>query len=251
MFKKYVIALGVYASFCLISPEISAGPAHAESSVFSPVPHNYMRHEDRLMMSEGRYLNTYEPSTGSAQSTKAMPPPEVEAPAAVPAPFAAVDPNFMPAPTDYILDSGDVLRLVVFGENELTNRYQVGPEGVISIPLIGDVHVKGLTALEATRVITEKLANGYLVDPSVSIEITSLRPFFILGEVRSPGSYTYIPNMTVLKAVAVAGGFTYRADKKEVEILRKNAEGQNEQEDMPVGEKVRPGDIIFIKERFF
>lgn len=119
------------------------------------------------------------------------------------------------------------------------------------MPLIGDVGIKGCSASQAKQIITERYADGYLLNPNITIEIISYKPIYVIGEVRAPGEYKFAPDMTVLKAVALAGGFTYRANKKSMSILR------NKNNDMPAQKKyspddaVMPGDIITIKERLF
>ena len=151
---------------------------------------------------------------------------------------------------EYVLGPEDKLKINVFGEKELSGDYRVGSGGSIAFPLIGDINVEGLTLRQAEEAIKVKLREGYLKKPSVSIEIAESRPFYILGEVRRPGSYNYIAGMSVLQAVAISGGFTYRANRKSVEILRGN-DAPAEPMNTTTSEKVKPGDIIFIQERFF
>lgn len=151
----------------------------------------------------------------------------------------------------YILGSGDKLRITVFGEKDLSGDYTVNDAGNISYPLIGEVPLRGLTLVQAKDKIATLLQNGYLNDPSVSIEVGEFRPFYITGEVRSPGSYSFVAGMSVMNAVVVAGGFTFRADQDEVEILRTTAGGTKMLKDMGPEEKVVPGDIILVEERFF
>ncbi len=146
----------------------------------------------------------------------------------------------------FILGPEDVLGIVVYGEKDLSGDYRVGPSGGISVPLIGEVQVGGLTPRAAEELIAGKLADGYLVDPSVSIQVAEARPFYIMGEVKNPGSYKYAANMTALSAVAMAGGFTYRARESAVHVTRNGAE-----EKIAVGEKILPGDVITVDERFF
>jgi len=151
---------------------------------------------------------------------------------------------------DYLLGPEDRLKITVFGEKEMSKDYRVDSNGFISFPLIGDVMVKGLTASQTEDIIREKLKQGYLKKPSVSIELAESRPFYILGEVRRPGSYNYIPGMSVLKAVAISGGFTYRADREEIEVLR----GHSAPKDpilLAPKDTVKPGDVIYVQERFF
>ncbi len=151
----------------------------------------------------------------------------------------------------YVLDAGDRLRINVFGEADLSGVYNVSSEGIISFPLIGEIKAAGLSAQALAFNLESRLKDGYLRKPSVSIDIDTHRPFYIMGEVKTPGSYNYVSDMTVLKAVAMAGGFTYRAKEDEVEILRlKNGKME------PIGKisvesQTKPGDVIMVKERFF
>jgi polysaccharide export outer membrane protein len=150
----------------------------------------------------------------------------------------------------YRLDSGDQLRLVVFGQAELTGSYTVDGSGMISMPLIPAVRARGLTTAELEEAIGAELRRGVVRNPSVSVQIEAFRPFFILGEVREPGSYPYVHGMTVLTAVAIAGGFTERAQKSYVSITRtvddSAVEARAERHTL-----VRPGDVIFVLERYF
>jgi len=151
---------------------------------------------------------------------------------------------------EYVLGPEDRIKITVFGEPDMTGDYRVGSDGAIAFPLVGDIRVEGLTLRQAEEAIKEKLRQGYLKKPSVSIEVSESRPFYILGEVRRPGSYNYIAGMNVLQAVAISGGFTYRANRKSVEILRGN-DAPAEPMSVTPQERVKPGDIIFIQERFF
>jgi polysaccharide export outer membrane protein len=159
-----------------------------------------------------------------------------------PAAFAAEPP--------YTLDTGDKLRVVVFGQDGLTNSYVVDASGAITMPLIKAVSVRGLTTATLARAVADRLRQGFVREPHVAIEVEAYRPFFILGEVTAPGQYAYVPQMTVEKAVAVAGGFTPRAYRADVEIERPGAGGAVRQVVAPI-ERVRPGDTIVIKERWF
>ncbi len=120
--------------------------------------------------------------------------------------------------SDYRLDAGDKLRIVVYGQDGLTNSYAVGAGGAITMPLIGMVPARGLTPSELASRIGHRLRNGYIREPYVAAEIEAYRPFFILGEVAAPGQYPYVPNMTVESAVAIAGGFTPRARRDRVTL---------------------------------
>lgn len=155
----------------------------------------------------------------------------------------------------YVLRVNDEIKITVYGENDLSNTYKIGSTGIISFPLIGDIQVLGMSTHQAKAMIEAKLADGYLKKPSVSLEVSSEavvhREFYILGEVRTPGSYNYQKGLTVLEAVELAGGFTYRSNKKHVQVLKSRKDGSDIYEKMPVGEVVEPGDIILVKERYF
>jgi polysaccharide export outer membrane protein len=150
----------------------------------------------------------------------------------------------------YTLDSGDKLRVVVFGQDGLTNSYSVDAGGSITMPLIGAVKARGLTPAELSAAITARLSQNYIREPHVAVEIESYRPFFILGEVTYPGQYPYVANMTVETAVAIAGGYTPRAYHSQVEISR-SVSGQTVRTTVPVGTPVRPGDTVIVTERWF
>ncbi len=122
---------------------------------------------------------------------------------AVPASYA-----YAPHDEPYRLDAGDRLRIVVYGQEGLTNTYTVDAGGSITMPLIGAVRTRGLTPAELAAAVTVQLKKGYLREPYVAAEVETYRPFFILGEVTAPGQYPYVPNMTIESAVAIAGGFT-------------------------------------------
>jgi len=174
----------------------------------------------------------------------------VPLPAPLPVP-AAVLPGPAPGgPEPYTLDSGDRLRIVVFGQEGLTSTYIVDVSGKIAMPLIGAISVRGLTTTQAARAIADRLRQGYIREPHVAIEVEIYRPFFILGEVIAPGQYPYVPNMTVETAVALAGGFTPRAYRWDVEVSR-SAGGVTARQKVPMIAPVRPGDTINVGERWF
>ena len=154
-----------------------------------------------------------------------------------------------PAPA-YRLGPGDRLRVVVFGQEGLTNTYSVDANGAVTMPLIGSVPASGRTTSELSQAIAARLRKGYIREPYVAVEIETYRPFFILGEVNNPGQYSYVANMTAETAVAIAGGFTPRAYKKTVTITR-GTEGILTQGKVPLIFPVQPGDTIKIAERWF
>jgi polysaccharide export outer membrane protein len=172
-------------------------------------------------------------------------------PATAPAPAAyAAAP--MPAvhDTSYKLDAGDKLRVVVYGQEGLTNTYAIDAGGSITMPLIGAVPARGRTPAGLAAAVSAKLRNGYIRDPSVAVEIEAYRPFFILGEVAAPGQYPYVPNMSVESAVAIAGGFSPRARRDSVTLTHTDASGPMRAE-VPLGTPIGPGDTVLVGERWF
>lgn len=150
----------------------------------------------------------------------------------------------------YTLANGDRLRVIVFGQDGLSNTYTVDSEGRISIPLIGSVIASRLTPKGLEDQIAAKLRGGFLREPKVSVEIDQYRPFFILGEVTTSGQYPFINGMTIQTAVAIAGGFQPRADRHIAEVTR-TISGEAVTGRVPLDTPVRPGDTISIRERFF
>lgn len=154
------------------------------------------------------------------------------------------------AKNSYRLNAGDQIKVVIFGHNDLSGEYQIDSAGEISLPLIKTIQAAGLTVLELENTIANKLKPDYLKNPKVSVLLAGQRPFYILGEIKSPGSYAYKPDTTVLKAVAIAGGYTYRARKKKIIITRAST-GQKEKISDAANTPVHPGDVIEVPERFF
>jgi polysaccharide biosynthesis/export protein len=150
----------------------------------------------------------------------------------------------------YRLDAGDKLRIVVYGQESLTNTYTIGAGGAITMPLIGTVPARGRTPAGLASEISAKLRNGYIREPSVAVEIEAYRPFFILGEVAAPGQYPYVPNMSVESAVAIAGGFSPRALRDRVTLTHTDGSGSSRMV-VPSGTALRPGDTILVGERWF
>ena len=150
----------------------------------------------------------------------------------------------------YRLDAGDRLRVVVYGQEGLTNTYAIDAGGSITMPLIGAVRARGLTPAGLAAEITGKLRNGYIREPSVAVEIEAYRPFFILGEVAAPGQYPYVPNMSVESAVAIAGGFSPRARRDRVTLTHTDA-GGSIRTIVPLGTPLSPGDTVLVGERWF
>ncbi|MFV0297853.1 MAG: polysaccharide biosynthesis/export family protein [Hyphomicrobiaceae bacterium] len=149
----------------------------------------------------------------------------------------------------YLLDTGDKLRIFVYGQPNLSRIYTVDHEGSLSIPLIGRVSARGLTTYALEKRITSRLGARYVRDPEVTVDIAQNRPFFILGEVRNAGQYPYVNGMTVRSAIAIAGGFSDRANQRVVQITRR-INGIVEKLDVPEDYIVKPGDTLLIYERF-
>jgi len=163
----------------------------------------------------------------------------------------AVDPVVaQDQPAEYRLGPGDEIKVTVFGHDDLSGSFEIDGRGAVSLPLVGSVTAGNLTIQEFEQAIEEALKPDYLINPRVNIQVTNYRPFYILGEVKSPGSYAYVSGMTVVNAVALAGGFTYRAKKDHVLITRGNDPDQRRQK-VPTTMVVLPGDVIRVEERFF
>jgi protein involved in polysaccharide export with SLBB domain len=150
----------------------------------------------------------------------------------------------------YKLGPGDALRVTVFRHEDLSGEFSLDGEGYFALPLVGEILAGGRTARQVESEVEVALkSGGYLVDPQVSIEVLNYRPFYIIGEVNQPGSFEYVSGMTVINAVALAGGYTYRADQDDIIISRGGSNGPRIQA-LPDTE-VLPGDIIEVTERFF
>lgn len=150
----------------------------------------------------------------------------------------------------YTLASGDRLRIIVYGQDSLSNSYSVDGSGHIEMPLIGIVTAEGKTTAALGKEIEARLRNGFVRDPHVSVEVEAYRPFFVLGEVTTPGQYPYVNGMTAETAVAIAGGFTPRAYKDAVDLTRV-INGVQITGQVPIRHSVEPGDTIMVRERFF
>lgn len=150
----------------------------------------------------------------------------------------------------YLLGTGDRLRVIVYGQDGLSNVYGIDTTGRVSLPLLGPVQAAGLTLRDLEKRLEERLRAGYLREPKVSVEIDTYRPFFILGEVQSPGQFPYVPGMTIETAVAIAGGFTPRAFQQRAELTRM-IDGQSVTGAVPTRYPIKPGDTIKIPERWF
>lgn len=155
------------------------------------------------------------------------------------------------ADDSYRLGSGDRVRITVYGQPELTGEYAVDGSGQMSYPLVGQLRAGGLTAHELEQALIGKLSPNYLKNPSISVEVLTYRPFYIVGEVRTPGSYPFVSGMTVLNAVALAGGFTYRARENSFYVTRTGEDGSKNKITAGAEATILPGDIITVRERYF
>lgn len=173
------------------------------------------------------------------------------APLAACASGGRLEPLPPPRPGPYVLGAGDTVRIIVFNQKQLTDTYELDDSGTIDLPLLGVIRAAGLTTPELAQKISSRLkAGGILLYPSVAVEITRYRPFYILGEVNKPGQYPFRPGMTVLTAVSLAGGFTYRAVESYAGIVRV-MDGHPHEYRAEADALVQPGDVVKIFERHF
>lgn len=151
---------------------------------------------------------------------------------------------------DYVLGPGDKMRLIVFGETDLSGEFTIDGSGFVRLPLIGQVRAAGYTSQQLEAAIGGALAQGYLKQPRVSVEVSTYRPFYIIGAVNRPGQYPYVDHMNALNAIALAGGFTPSAVESVVFIRR---EGSNVEQEVPVDRTttIRPGDVLKVHNTLF
>jgi polysaccharide export outer membrane protein len=152
--------------------------------------------------------------------------------------------------SDYRLDVGDKVRVTVFNEPTLSGEFAVNPNGSVSLPLIGEVTARGKTSGEIATQAATIFGNGYLRDPKINVEVTTFRPFFILGEVKAPGQYPFTTGLNVLNAIATAQGYTPRA-RKSVVYIRRVGEVAEQPYEVTPSLRVYPGDTIRVGERYF
>lgn len=165
---------------------------------------------------------------------------------AMAAPVYAADPA-----AQYKLAAGDVLRIIVFGEPELSlKKIRLSDAGTFSYPFLGEISAKGLTPSQVEKIIVDGLKQGYLIDPKVSLSQIEYRSFYINGEVKKPGSYPFVPGLTLEKAIALGGGLTERASIKRVTILRGDS-GATDTDNVTRSTTIAPGDTISIAQGFF
>ena len=150
----------------------------------------------------------------------------------------------------YVLGTGDKLRLTVYGETDLSGEFTIDGSGYVRLPMIGPVRAAGYTAQQMEQVVTNTLAQGYMKAPRVSVEVSTYRPFYVIGAVNRPGQYPYVEHMNALNAVALAGGFTPTAVESVIFVRR---EGSNEEEEVPTDRTtpIYPGDVIKVHNTLF
>lgn len=166
-------------------------------------------------------------------------------------PAGAQDPIFDAPSGPYRLGPGDEVRLSVFGLDAASNSYIIGDSGSLSVPLVGVIPADGKTVAEVEAALGAVLKDKQILrDPSVSVQVVKYRPFYILGEVQKPGQYAYVPGMTVLNAVSIAGGYTFRANEKKATITR-NIKGGSHKGSVKPETRVQPGDTLVIPEAWF
>jgi polysaccharide export outer membrane protein len=186
------------------------------------------------------YVPQQQPAYAARAQAPAQPRPAYQAYASAPAAYQET----------YALDTGDKLRIIVFGQDGLSSSYTVDAGGNVTMPLIGSVPARGMSTANLADSIASRLKQGYVREPKVTVEVEAYRPFFILGEVTTPGQYAYTPNMTAETAIAIAGGFAPRASKSTVKVTR-NLPGQQFSGDVPLNFELKPGDTVLVKERWF
>lgn len=200
------------------------------------------------------------PSTQRVVSPEPMGPPPAAAPRGAPrgapvvwGPGVVVQAGLTGGPTGnepYFLDTGDRLRVFIYGQPNLSRLYTVDQVGNIAVPLIGSVRARGRTTVELERVIAARLGREFVRDPQVTVDVAQNRPFFILGEVRLPGQYPFVSGMTIEQAVAIGGGYTERASKRTYRITRKLG-ALIDQIEAPGDYPLCPGDTVYVYERWF
>lgn len=150
----------------------------------------------------------------------------------------------------YRVGIGDKIKVTVFGETDLSGQFEIGATGALSMPLVGEIPAKGRSVAELRDAIAARLRTGYLRDPKVNVEITTYRPFYVHGEVRGGGEFAYKNGVSIRDAIAIAGGYTYRANESYVVLLREGS-AQEVRVALPSTQAVMPGDNIRVPERFF
>jgi protein involved in polysaccharide export with SLBB domain len=159
-------------------------------------------------------------------------------------------PNATPVSADYKLGPNDRTRIIVFGQPSLTGEFVLDGNGVLAYPLVGNINARGMTPSQLQQTIAQKLDTDWIKNPSVSVEVSTRRPFYVVGEVQKPGSYPYVTDMNVLNAIATAGGETYRANMHDFWIKRK-VNGRVVRVQATQESMLQPGDVVVVRERYF
>ncbi|HJT44111.1 MAG TPA: polysaccharide biosynthesis/export family protein [Rhizomicrobium sp.] len=162
----------------------------------------------------------------------------------------AIPPLPSAAAGTYRLDTGDTVRVIVYNQQSLSNDFTVGDDGAISVPMVGSVKARGLTVRDLELDLYKRLDDGILVKPGISVQLAQTRPVFVVGEVSRPGQYAYLSKLSVLGAVAAAGGFTVRADRSSVTVVRA-VQGRPAEWAAGVLAELQPGDVVIVREQFF
>lgn len=192
------------------------------------------------------------PGPSPSVTTRPAPDTSTDSAAIISPPAAGISIDDAPGLTDenYRLGSGDKLRVTVYGEDDLSGEFLVDASGQVQLPLVGQVKAAGLTLHDFIDEFSSQLKDGYLKDPKISVEVINYRPFYIMGEVNKPGEYPYENGLNVMGAVALAGGYTYRADDREV-YVRHSGSTTEQAVSASAATQVQPGDIIRVDERIF
>ena len=161
-----------------------------------------------------------------------------------------VSPTFAQDAANYRLGTGDSVSIKVYQEEDLSIQTRISDTGSISYPLLGTIQAVGLTVQQLEDKITQGLKGDYLINPRVNVSIAEYRQFYVNGEVNGPGAYSFVPGLTVRKAISIAGGFAERADKKKIFVLHENA-SQEQSQRATLDTRVKPGDIITVEQSFF
>lgn len=213
-----------------------AGCAHDPEAVVASALANIGGHVGETHVFEGSPVSTEEQITWGA-------------PTVHPAGFGGSQ-MVSDAEGPYLLDTGDRLRVFVYGQPNLSRAYTVDHDGRITVPLIGNVDARGRTTREVQDTIRHRLGAEYVRDPQVTVDVIQNRPFFIYGEVKTGGQYPYVSGMTIETAIAIAGGFSERASTRSFRITRR-INGFVDQIEAPGDYPVLPGDVVYVNERFF
>lgn len=162
------------------------------------------------------------------------------------------DTNQILSMSKYRLSVGDLISVTVFGEEDMSlEEARLTDAGTISLPFLGEIKVSGMTVGSLQDYVEDKLRGDFLVEPNVTVRIIEYRKFFVHGQVRQPGGFSFEPGLTLDKAIALAGGFTERASKREVEVIREDLAGNPGTHSFRLRERILPGDIVNVKESFF